>query len=159
MSEGSPFFLCQEEGAARNRLWILGLRVRLRETPRLCKFDFSTHAREFDKTVLDSGFEVLDSGFFVSGTFWIPIVREVPGSLSCIPDYKAKDSGFRGKNMFESGFHQQKFPGFPDALQALGILFLFYFIFLRLILSDHVYQQPIIRTVNRILLVRDYQFC
>ena len=48
------------------RLLILALR----EPPRRCIFDLSSHVREFDKTVLECGVEVLDSGFFVSGT-WI----------------------------------------------------------------------------------------
>ena len=52
--------------AARRRLLILARR----ETPRRCIFDLSSHVREFDKTVLECGVEVLDSGFFVSGT-WI----------------------------------------------------------------------------------------
>ena len=52
--------------AARPRLLISALR----ETPRRCIFDLSSHVREFDKTVLECGFEALDSGFFVSGT-WI----------------------------------------------------------------------------------------
>ena len=46
---------------------------------------------------------------------WIPIGRGIPGSLSCIPDSNAKDSGFRGKNVLDSGFHMQKFPGFQNS--------------------------------------------
>ena len=49
--------------------------------------------------VLDSGFYAVDhgwiSGFLVSGTFitfGIPVVRDIPGSLSWIPDSKARDS-------------------------------------------------------------------
>ena len=69
------------------------------------------YVREF-KTALDSGFcandsglKVLDSGFFVSGT-WIP------DSLSCNPESKPlePDPGFP---------HKQNFPGFlrnPDFL-------------------------------------------
>ena len=47
------------------------------------------------KTVSNSGFKVLDSGFFVSGT-WIPdsIIWGIPDSLSCIPEFKAQDSWF-----------------------------------------------------------------
>ena len=48
------------------------------------------------KTFLDSGFQVLDPGCFVSGP-WIA------DSLSCIPDSKAQDSGFHGKNLLDSG--------------------------------------------------------
>ena len=58
------------------------------------------------KTFLDSGFQVLDPGGFVSGP-WIA------DSLSCIPDSKAQDSGFHGKNLLDSGFHEQKFSGLP----------------------------------------------
>ena len=58
------------------------------------------------KTFLDSGFQVLDPGCFVSGP-WIA------DSLSCIPDSKAQDSGFHGKNLLDSGFHEQKFSGLP----------------------------------------------
>ena len=35
--------------------------------------------------------------------FWIPIVSLIPESMSCLPDSKAKDSGFR-----------KKFPGFRN---------------------------------------------
>ena len=51
------------------------------------------------KTFLDSGFQVLDPGCFVSGP-WIA------DSLSCISDSKAQDSGFHGKNLLDSGFHE-----------------------------------------------------
>jgi len=38
----------------------------------------------------------LDSGFVVSGTWTpVPIVRGIPDSLSCIPDFKAQDFRFR----------------------------------------------------------------
>ena len=40
---------------------------------------------------MDSGFQVPDSGSFVSGT-WIP------DSVNCIPDSKAHDSRFHMKN-------------------------------------------------------------
>ena len=51
------------------------------------------------KTVLDSGFHTVDSGFFIRGTR--------------IPDFTSKN--FQG-----SEFHQQKFPGFenPDSLTS-----------------------------------------
>ena len=44
---------------------------------------------------MDSRFQLLNSGFFVSGT-------RILDSLSCIPDSKAQDSEF----------HKQNFPGF-----------------------------------------------
>ena len=66
------------------------------------------------KRIQDSlGFQVLDSGIFVSGT-WIPDSSRKwdSDSLRNTLDYKALDSGF----------HKQKFPGFqkpenPDSLQ------------------------------------------
>ena len=62
------------------------------------------------KTVLDSGFHAVDSGFQLLGSrsytvelgFRIPIVSGIPDSHSCIPDSKAQDSGF----------YKQKFPRF-----------------------------------------------
>ena len=70
----------------------------------------SPHVRK-SKTVLDSGFHAVDSGFQVVNPnslsveqfkFQIPIVSGIPDSLSCIPDSKAQNSRFHGKN----------FPGF-----------------------------------------------
>ena len=65
--------------------------------------------------VWDSGFQALDSGFFVSGT-WIriPNVSRIRDSVRCIPDSKAQDSGFheqkiswnqdsKSKNSLDSG--------------------------------------------------------
>ena len=57
----------------------------------------SPHVTE-SKTVLDSGFHALNSGFpvldsrlLVKFGFWIPIFSRVPVSLSCIPDSKAQN--------------------------------------------------------------------
>ena len=64
------------------------------------------------KTVLDSGFHAVDSGFqvldctlFVSAT-WIlgSIFSRIPNSLNCIPDNDSKAEDF--------GFHKQNFPRF-----------------------------------------------
>ena len=73
------------------------------------------HIREF-KAVLDSEFLAVDSGFPGAGfksfsvelRFWITIFSEIPDSLRCIPDSKARDSGFQ----------EQTFPRFgnPDSL-------------------------------------------
>ena len=56
--------------------------------------------RSESKTVLDSGFHAMDSGFqivdfeaFVSG-IWIPDSNRWRDSVSCIPDPKAQDSRF-----------------------------------------------------------------
>ena len=68
------------------------------------------HVRE-SKTVMDSGFHAVDSGFrlldsrpFSGLGFQIPVVSEMPDSYSCIPDRKAQDSGF----------HKQKISKTPD---------------------------------------------
>ena len=57
----------------------------------------SPHVTE-SKTVLDSGFHALNSGFPVLNSrllvkfgFWIPIFSRGPDSLSCIPDSKAQN--------------------------------------------------------------------
>ena len=71
----------------------------------------SLHARE-SKTVLDSGFNFVGSGFQVllSTSFSVelgfrtPIVSGIPDSYSCIPDSNAHDSGL----------HKQKFPRFRN---------------------------------------------
>ena len=42
-----------------------------------------------------------------------PIVRGIPDSRSCFPDFKARDSWFHSKNLMQSGFQKQKCPGFP----------------------------------------------
>ena len=63
------------------------------------------------KASSDSGFHAVDSvGFRVLysslcqwNLIWISIVSGIPDSLSCIPERKAEDSGF----------HKQKFHGFP----------------------------------------------
>ena len=73
------------------------------------------------KTVLDSGFHVVDSRFQIPGTgfqslsvelgFWIPIVSGIPDSMSCIPDSKTRDSGF----------HKQNFSGFRVPLNGVNL--------------------------------------
>ena len=57
------------------------------------------------KKVLDSGFHVLDSvmrvlnsEFFVSGTWILDVVKGIPESLSCISDSKAQYPGFHKQN-------------------------------------------------------------
>ena len=70
---------------------------------------FSPHVRE-SKTVLDSGFHAMDSGFQNQWDFRTPdsIVSGILDSLRYIPGSKAQDSGI----------HQQEFLGFrtPDFL-------------------------------------------
>ena len=71
----------------------------------------SPHVSE-SKTVLDSGFNFVGSGFQVLLStsfsvelgFRIPIVSGIPDSYSCIPDSNAHDSGL----------HKQRFPRFRN---------------------------------------------
>ena len=65
---------------------------------------------------MDSGFRPMESrntGFriflLVALGFWIPVVTEIPDSFSCIPNSKAKDSGF----------HKQNFPGIRISLHGV----------------------------------------
>ena len=71
----------------------------------------STFVRE-SKTVLDSGFHAVDSGFqllhgsqfFVGGTWiWIPIVNGISDSLSCILDSNAQNPDSTSKNFPDYG--------------------------------------------------------
>ena len=81
----------------------------------VCPGNFSPHVRE-SKTLLDSGFHAVDSGFHLLDSrsfsvelgFRIRIVSGIPDSYTCIPDFKAQNSGFQ----------MQKFPGFwnPDSV-------------------------------------------
>ena len=71
-----------------------------------CVYNYLSFNVTESKTVLDSEvntvdseFQVLDTGLFVSGT-WIPDFNQ--DSLSYIADSKVRDSGF----------HKKKFPGF-----------------------------------------------
>ena len=43
--------------------------------------------------------------------FGITLISRIPDSLSCIPNSKARDSGFHEQK--SSGFHEQKSSGFP----------------------------------------------
>ena len=54
------------------------------------------------RDTVDSGLQVLDSSMSLELGFWIPIVSEIPDSLSCIPDSKVQGSGFHAQNL--SGF-------------------------------------------------------
>ena len=69
------------------------------------------------KTVLDSGSHAVDSGFHVQDSrvgLRIPIVREIPDSLSCVLDSKAQDSKFHNQHIFpDSGFHKKKISRTP----------------------------------------------
>ena len=61
---------------------------------------------DWERGCVDSRLKVPYSGFFINGTCNPdPIVRG-------IPDFKARDSGFHSKNLMQSGFQKQKFPGF-----------------------------------------------
>ena len=71
----------------------------------------SPHVRE-SKTVLDSGFHAVDSGFQLLGSrsytvelgFQIPIVSGIPDSHSCIPDPRPRILDSTSKNFQDSGF-------------------------------------------------------
>ena len=79
-----------------------------------CDLLVSPRARE-SKTVLDSVFHAVDSGFQLldpslsqwnlESGFQSLVGFGIPDSLSCIPDSKVQDSGF----------HKQKFPGFQNS--------------------------------------------
>ena len=63
------------------------------------------------KTVLDSEFHAVDSGYQVPDylsvdiEFLIAIISGIPDSLSCIPDSKNQESGFHKQNHIQdSGF-------------------------------------------------------
>ena len=68
------------------------------------------------------GFWITRCGFRIPGTefqslsveieFWIPIVSEIPDSLSCLPESKTQD--YR--------FHQQKFPDFEILIPLHGAI-------------------------------------
>ena len=82
----------------------------------------SPHVRE-SKTVLDSGFHAMDSGFSlldlksfsVDLGFRIPIVSGILDSYSCIPDSKAQDSGFHKQNFLIFRILQAKISGIPES--------------------------------------------
>ena len=72
----------------------------------------SPHRVRESKTVLDSGFHTMDSGFQIPDSSlcrwnlgsWIPIFSGIPDSLSYSPDSKAQDSGFHNsQKIFDSG--------------------------------------------------------
>ena len=77
---------------------------------------------KINKTVLDSEFEIVDSGNQVLDSWFLLVEFESNrqwdlNSLSCISDSKAWDSGFRKENFPRSGFHREKFSAFrnPDS--------------------------------------------
>ena len=82
------------------------------------------HVRE-SKTLLDSGFHAVDSGFQLLDSrpfpaelwFWIWIVSGIPDSYTCIPDSKAQDSRFHKQKFPRFWISNAKFPGFrnPDS--------------------------------------------
>ena len=104
----------------------------------------SPHVRE-SKRVLDSGFWILDSGFWILDSgFWIldsthstfsisgsgflilcqrdldsGVNREIPDSLSFIPDSKTQDSRFHGKNLLIFIFHKLLYSGIPSIRHTL----------------------------------------
>ena len=75
--------------------------------------DFALCKESKTGTILD-----VDSTAWISDSLseelgsWIPIDSEIPDSLSCIPDFKAQDSGFHKR---------QKFAGFRNLLHSMVI--------------------------------------
>ena len=82
----------------------------------------SPHVRE-SKTVLDSGFNFVGSGFQVLLStsfsvelgFQIPIVSGIPDSYSCIPDSNAHDSGLHKQKFPRFRIPREKIPNIPDS--------------------------------------------
>ena len=74
---------------------------------------FEIAEEDWERGCVDSRLKVPYSGFFINGT-WNPdpIVRGIPDSRSCFPDFKARVSGFHSKNLMQSGFQKQKFSRF-----------------------------------------------
>ena len=89
------------------------------------------HVRE-SKTLLDSGFHAVDSGFqlldfrpfSVEIWFRIRIVSGIPDSYTCIPDSKAQDSGFHKQKFPRFWISNAKYPGFrnPDSFTCRELI-------------------------------------
>ena len=88
-------------------------RVRGEFPDKLDRWNSEIAEEDWERGCVDSRLKVPYSGFFINGT-WNPdpIVRGIPDSRSCFPDFKARDSWFHSKNLMQSGFQKQKFPGF-----------------------------------------------
>ena len=69
------------------------------------------------RTVLDSGFHAEDSRNFFQWITWFLDSN----CLTCISGFKAQNLGFRNKNCPNSGFHEQKFPGFQNPFHGVII--------------------------------------
>ena len=71
---------------------------------------FEIAEEDWERGCVDSRLKVPYSGFFINGT-WNPdpIVRGIPDSRSCFPDFKARVSGFHSKNLMQSGFQIKNF--------------------------------------------------
>lgn len=50
----------------------------------------------------------------ISGVVQIPFVSVIPDFLSCFPDFKAQEFGFRWQNFMDFGFHKEEFSGFRN---------------------------------------------
>ena len=102
--------------------------MKLRTTTwNLFEIDDSLHVRKF-KTVMDSGFHAVDSGFEILDVGFLRRWNLDSGfqslvAKSCILDSKAQNSGFLNSNFSDSGFHRQKFPGFPYVERDDTLLF------------------------------------
>ena len=71
--------------------------------------------------MLDSGFHAVDFEFQVLDSLSlklgirIAIVTEISDSLTCIPDFKAQESGSHNSNFSDSKFPQPKISRIPDS--------------------------------------------
>ena len=63
---------------------------------------------------MDSGSQVLDSGFFVSGAWILDSSFGYADTFCCsLDNFKARDYGFHEKNFLESRLRKQNFSEFP----------------------------------------------
>lgn len=67
-----------------------------------------------------SVFQVLDS-LSVKFGFLIPVSSGIPTSIWCIPESKAQDSGFQGKNWLDSVIHKPNLPDYGIQIPFYGV--------------------------------------
>ena len=112
----------------RVRIWRKDFEVDFKFTNR--PMQDSMHVRECT-TVLESGLHAVDfqipvldsSSFFkLELGFRIPIVCEIPDSLSWTPDSKTQNSIFHKRNSTNSGFRKQNFPAQHGVIRVIRIM-------------------------------------
>ena len=94
-----------------------GVVYHLGKYPVVIRINCLHHVRESQSVLdsrfhaTDSRFQVMHSGFFVSGTCTkISTIGGVPDSLRCILDFKAQNPNSINEIFLDSGFHKQNFP-------------------------------------------------